>query len=97
MATFVIRRSDGHAVVLLSRTSSSSRNSQKRLVNEVGKRRELWLNTLGAETTVGVLLSGVFTLKQLEVAQDNELHLWWFHSPEPLLHHIGPLPGHEAN
>jgi XamI-like restriction endonuclease len=96
-ATFVIRRHDGHAIVLASRVSGSYLNARKRLTNETEPRCRVWRETLGAETTSGAILSGVFTLEQLEDAQESKLHLWWFHTPGPLLAYIGlasggPLP-----
>jgi hypothetical protein len=72
---------DGRFMPLECKVSNSSTNSIKRLNNDAAVKARVWLDTFGPANIVpSAVLSGVFKLRSLRMAQNDGLTIWWAHS-----------------
>jgi hypothetical protein len=80
-----IRLADGRLLALECKVSNGPKNSWKRLQREVGGKSERWRQEFGSQVITGALLAGVFDLRCLIVAQnDQNVFLFWQHDLEGL-------------
>jgi hypothetical protein len=75
-----IRLFDGRLMPTECKVSNSATNSYKRINNDAAVKAVVWRQEFGAVNCVpAAMLSGVFTLANLEYAQDRGLTLFWAH------------------
>ena len=80
-----IRLWDGRLMPTECKVSNSSTNSYKRINNDAAVKAVVWRQEFGAVNCVpAAILSGVFTLPNLEYAQERGLTLFWAHDLSPL-------------
>lgn len=80
-----IRLFDGRALLIECKVSNSGTNSVKRLNRESGGKASHWRNAFGQSALCGVVLAGVFRLRNLKGAQaEQHLILFWEHDLRPL-------------
>lgn len=71
---------DGRLMPIECKVSNSATNSVKRINNDAAVKAKIWTKEFGTQQIVPVaVLSGVFKVKNLEQAQDNDLTLFWAH------------------
>jgi hypothetical protein len=81
-----IRLLDGRLLAIECKVSNGPKNSWKRLQREVGGKAEGWRQAFGAQVLTGAVLAGVFDLRCLVNAQNEQnVHLFWQHDLGPLL------------
>lgn len=79
-ADIPVRLHDGRLMPIECKVSNSSTNSVKRINNDAAVKAKIWTKEFGTQQIVPVaVLSGVFKVKNLEQAQNNELTLFWAH------------------
>ncbi|GBD47071.1 XamI family restriction endonuclease [Methylopila sp. Yamaguchi] len=84
-----IRLKDGRLLALECKVSNGPKNSWKRLQREVGGKAETWRNAYGSQVVTGALLAGVYDLKCLSDAQNNQnVALFWQHDLKPLIQFV---------
>jgi hypothetical protein len=72
---------DGRVMPLECKVSNSSTNSIKRLNGDAALKARVWLDTFGPANIIpSAVLSGVFKLRNLRMAQDDGLTIWWAHN-----------------
>lgn len=77
---------DGRTMAIECKTSNSVLNSRKRLFLEATSKAKKWRDNFGARQVVTVaVLSGLYSLQQLESAQGDELAIFWSHRLEDLM------------
>lgn len=80
-----IRLHDGRLMPTECKVSNSATNSYKRINNDAAVKAVVWRQEFGAVNCVpAAILSGVFTLSNLEYAQERGLTLFWAHDLTPL-------------
>ena len=83
-ADLVLRAWDDRVVPIECKVSNSEVNSTKRLNNDAAVKAAGWKTALGADQVVPVaVLSGVYSLSNLLVAQECGLTLVWAHDMSP--------------
>lgn len=84
-ADVVIGLGDGRFMCLECKVSNSSTNSYKRLNHETVEKVVHWYSSFGSNGVVcAALLSGVFSINNLEAAQSQGASLFWSHNLAPL-------------
>jgi hypothetical protein len=79
-ADFIVGLWDHRVMAIECKVSNSSVNSVKRLNHEASAKAEAWINDLGAVQVIPVaILSGVYSLDNLEDAQQRGLTIYWAH------------------
>ena len=79
-ADFVVGLWDGRAMGLECKVSNSSTNSVKRLNNDAAVKAEVWRDEFGTSGVVSAaVLSGVYSVRNLEGAQARGLAIFWAH------------------
>lgn len=78
-ADILIGLSDGRIVAVEAKDSSSALNSIKRVLNDTAAKAKHWNTKAGEEIIPIALLSGVFKVESLKLAQDSGLFLVWTH------------------
>ena len=79
-ADLVVRLHDGRVMPIECKVSNSELNSLKRLNNDAAVKAEVWKDEFGKRQVVPTaVLSGVYSLASLEMAQDKGLTLFWAH------------------
>ena len=66
-----VRLRDGRLMLIECKVSNSSTNSTKRLIREVCGKADTWRRKFGDEVVLAVVLEGVFSLLNLEQAQNE--------------------------
>jgi hypothetical protein len=89
-ADLLIRIDDGRVVAVEAKHSSSVLNSVKRVLNDTAAKAQLWRRNAGEEIVPVALLSGVFGVDNLALAQDGGLFLVWAHDSAEFLSWLGP-------
>ena len=85
-ADLVIRLADGRVMPIECKVSNSEINSLKRLNNDAAVKAEVWKDEFGRRQVVPTaVLSGVYSLSSLEMAQDKGLALYWAHDLEAMI------------
>lgn len=80
-----IRLWDGRLMPTECKVSNSATNSYKRINNDAAVKAVVWRQEFGVVNCVPTaILSGVFTLSNLEYAQGRGLTLFWAHDLSPL-------------
>jgi hypothetical protein len=80
---------DGRFMPLECKVSNSSTNSIKRLNNDAAVKARVWLDTFGPANIIpSAVLSGVFKLRNLRMAQNDGLTIWWAHDLNALAEFI---------
>lgn len=81
-----VRLADGRLLALECKVSNGPKNSWKRLHRETGGKAERWRQEFGSQALTGAVLAGVYDLKCLESAQEEQgVFLFWQHDLSPLL------------
>ena len=81
-----IRLRDGRLLGLECKVSNGPKNSWKRLGREVGGKAERWKEEFGSRVITGAVLSGVYDLKCLLTAQNEQrVYVFWEHDLRPLI------------
>lgn len=76
---------DGRLMPVECKVSNSATNSYKRINNDAAVKAVSWRREFGDVNCVpAAVLSGVFSLSNLEYAQQNGLAIFWAHDLEPL-------------
>ncbi|MBM3648708.1 MAG: XamI family restriction endonuclease [Alphaproteobacteria bacterium] len=84
-----IRLNDGRLLALECKVSNGPKNSWKRLQREVGGKADAWKQAYGSQVITGAVLAGVFDLKCLADAQNQQnVVLFWQHDLKPLVEFI---------
>lgn len=84
-----VRLADGRLLALECKVSNGPKNSWKRLQREVGGKAERWRQEFGSQVLTGAVLAGVFDLRCLVTAQDEQrVFLFWEHDLGPLIDFI---------
>lgn len=84
-ADIVARLPDERLLLIECKVSNSQVNSYKRLINECGKKAQTWIAKMGSDQVVPMaVVAGVYSLSNLEEAQDLGLSLVWGHTLDPL-------------
>jgi hypothetical protein len=84
-ADLVVRLHDGRVMPIECKVSNSELNSVKRLNNDAAVKAEVWKDEFGRRQVVPTaVLSGVYSLSSLEMAQDKGLTLFWAHDLDAL-------------
>ncbi|MFD8479002.1 XamI family restriction endonuclease [Kitasatospora sp. NPDC059673] len=84
-ADIAVRLLDGRLMPIECKVSNSGTNSYKRINNDAAVKATGWTSEFGSVNVVpAAMLSGVFSLKNLEYAQDKGLYLFWAHEMSPL-------------
>lgn len=78
-ADLLIGLSDGRAVAVEAKDSSSVVNSVKRVLNDTAAKARHWRERFGETLVPVALLSGVFGIDSLKSAQASGLYLVWSH------------------
>jgi hypothetical protein len=76
---FLIGLWDKRLMALECHLSSSSYDSERRLRQEVGFKAAHWTREYDERIVAGVVLSGIFRLRDLAAVQDSGLGLFWSH------------------
>jgi hypothetical protein len=85
MADVVVRLWDGRLALIECKVSNSETNSHKRLIHECGDKARAWVQALGPSNCTPIaVLSGCYSLANLDKAQDMGLTLIWAHDFSPL-------------
>jgi hypothetical protein len=80
---------DGRVMPVECKVSNSSTNSIKRLNNDAAQKARVWLDTFGPANIIpSAVLSGVFKLRNLRMAQEGGLTIWWAHNLSALAEFI---------
>ena len=80
-----IRLWDGRLMPTECKVSNSGTNSYKRINNDAAVKAVVWKSEFGPVNCLPVaILSGVFTLSNLEYAQNHGLALFWAHDLKPM-------------
>jgi hypothetical protein len=91
LADYAVRLSGGEVWALYFQASNSEVNSIKRLTKEAVPVAQSWRGLLtGGTVSTAAVLSGVFSLNDLESAQADGLHIHWIHDLEPLMAQLTP-------
>ena len=81
-----IRLRDRRLLALECKVTNTPKNSYKRLNREVGGKAETWTKMYGVQVVTGAVLAGVFDLKCLVSAQNEQnVALFWQHDFETLI------------
>ena len=84
-ADFIVRLWDHRMMLIECKVSNSAVNSFKRVNHEAVGKAEKWQRDFGATQVVPLaILSGVFSLQNLQTAQDRGLSLFWAHNLKAL-------------
>lgn len=84
----LVRLFDGRHLAIECKSSNSAVNSVKRL-NDVFKKQKVWERERGRRVVTAAVIAGVFSLKSLRTAQEeNALHLFWEHELDPLCAYV---------
>ena len=84
-ADLVVRLFDGRVMPIECKVSNSEINSVKRLNNDAAVKAVVWKEEFGRRQVVPTaVLSGVYSLSSLEMAQDKGLTLFWAHELDAL-------------
>jgi hypothetical protein len=87
-----VKLADGRLLALECKVSNGPKNSWKRLQREVGGKSERWRQEFGNQVITGALLAGVFDLKCLATAQnEQQVFLFWQHDIGALIDFIKSL------
>lgn len=80
-ADVVVRLHDGRVMAIECKVSNSGVNSYKRLIHEAAGKATTWYTVLGtAQIVPAAVLSGVFTVANLQKAQNEKsVYLFWTH------------------
>ena len=85
-ADVVVRLHDDRVMPIECKVSNSGLNSVKRLNNDAAVKAEVWKHEFGLLQVVPTaVLSGVYSLSSLEMAQDKGLTLFWAHDLNALI------------
>lgn len=88
-ADLVVRLWDGRAMPVECKVSNSSTNSVKRLNNDAAVKAKTWLREFGTATAVpAAVLSGVFKVHNLAMAQGDGLTIFWAHNLDAMIDFI---------
>lgn len=80
-----VRLHDGRLLALECKVSNGPKNSWKRLQREVGGKAERWKQEFGSQVITGAVLAGVFDLRCIQNAQNEQgVYLFWQHDLRPL-------------
>lgn len=92
-ADVVVRLPDGRLCLIECKVSNSEVNSFKRIVNDTGGKSPIWYQQLGAANTiVAAVLSGVFSVDNLEFVQAHKgVSLFWAHRLDDLGAVVGQI------
>lgn len=77
-----IRVTEEKLLAIECKVSNSEVNSIKRLLHEVGDKKEDWKSELGEDVITAALLKGVFKQKHLKQAQEKGITIFWTHDLE---------------
>jgi hypothetical protein len=89
-----IRLADGRLLAVECKVSNGPKNSWKRLQREVGGKSERWKQEYGSQVVTAALLAGVFDLRCLIVAQnEQDVFLFWQHDLHDLTAFITTIKG----
>jgi hypothetical protein len=84
-----VRLHDGRLLALECKVSNGPKNSWKRLAREVGGKSEQWKAVFGSQVVTGAVLSGVYDLKNLLTAQNEQrVFLFWEHDLRSLIEFV---------
>lgn len=83
-ADVVVRLYDERLMAIECKASNSSINSKKRLNREAAAKATAWKHSLGAQVVPAVVLSGVYKLEYLQLAQNEGLAIFWSHDLDRL-------------
>lgn len=84
-ADLVVRLFDGRLMPIECKVSNSETNSYKRLIHDCGEKAQAWVGALGSANCLPfAVLSGCYSLGNLNKAQDMGLSLIWSHDFAPL-------------
>ena len=91
-----VRLHDGRLLAIECKVSNSAINSRKRLNKEVGANAAHWRENFGAQVVTAAVLTGVYSLSNLILAQDHQgITIFWAHDLSPLSAFVqagGPNP-----
>jgi hypothetical protein len=88
-ADLIVRLWDGRVMPVECKVSNSSTNSIKRLNNDAAVKARTWLQEFGTSNVVPTaVLSGVFKLRNLKVAQDDGLMIIWAHDLDQMIEFV---------
>lgn len=84
-ADLIVRLFDGRVMPIECKVSNSEINSVKRLNNDAAVKAVVWKEEFGRRQVVPTaVLSGVYSLSSLKMAQDKGLTLFWAHDLDSL-------------